>query len=315
MSDLLVRQTPLSQCQSPSDVVMVRPIGFRINPLTAGDNPFQSNDVVRGPRELALAAYEEVTNLAETLRAHGVTVRLFDDISDDFPDSVFPNNWFSTHPDGQVALYPMFSPNRRGERRSDVIDTLRASYRVADVLDYSGLEQQGVYLEGTGAMVLDHLEHTAYVALSNRSDEHAARSICRELSYEPIVFRTADIRGIPIYHTNVMMSVGTDFAMVGLDTIPDPTERAAVERRLRSTGRTIVDLTHQQIDNFAGNAIELHGGGRRLLVLSQRAYESLRTDQRDILGRSATLLPVGVPTIELSGGSVRCMIAGIHLGR
>lgn len=294
---------------------MVRPIGFGINPLTAADNPFQSHDVVREPRELALAAYQEVTNLVETLRDHGVSVRLFDEVSHDLPDSVFPNNWFSTHPDGRVALYPMFSPNRRGERRPDIIDSLRATYRVTDVIDYSTLENRGVFLEGTGAMVLDHIEHVAYVARSNRADEHAARSVCRELGYQPVAFSTADIRGIPIYHTNVMMSVATDFAMIGLDTIPDPSERSTIAQMLVSSGRTIIDLTHEQIDNFAGNTMELQGGDRRLLVLSKRAYDSLRAEQRHAIERHATLLPVAVPTIELSGGSVRCMIAGIHLGR
>lgn len=294
---------------------MVRPIGFRPNPHTAHDNAFQTQDLARGPHELAFAAYREVTALAETLRAHGVTVRLFDDSGYDLPDSVFPNNWFSTHPDGRIALYPMFSPNRRGERRPDIIDSLREQYRATDVIDYSGMEEDDIFLEGTGAMVLDHIEHTAYIARSNRAHDLAARHVCQELGYLPVMFTTNDSRGMPIYHTNVMMSVATDFALIGLDTIPIAAERADVERRLRASGRTVIDLTHEQIDNFAGNAIELQGTDERFLVLSQRAYDSLRSDQRIAVEHHAKLLPVAVPTIELAGGSVRCMIAGIHMDR
>lgn len=313
MSELMLRPAAVACGQAPTDVVLVRPIGFRPNTFTAADNAFQSQDLSRQPHEIALAAYAEVTNLDEVLRAHGVTVRVFDDIGDDCPDSVFPNNWFSTHSDGRMVLYPMFSPNRRAERRPDIVDALRREYRICDVLDFSGMEAEGTFLEGTGAMVLDHLQRVAYIARSNRADEDAARRVCGELGYEPVVFSTADVRGIPIYHTNVMMCMATDFAMVGLETIPDADERAAVQRRIRSSGRTIIDLTHEQIDDFAGNAIELQGGQRRLLVLSQRAYDSLQASQREQIERSAMLLPVAVPTIELSGGSVRCMISGIHV--
>lgn len=312
MSELMLHPAPAACGQAPKDVVLIRPIAFRPNAFTAADNAFQTQDLSRAPQEIASAAYAEVTNLAEVLRAHGVTVRVFDDVGDDCPDSVFPNNWFSTHVDGRIVLYPMFSPNRRAERRPDIVDALRREYRICDVLDYSGMEEEGTFLEGTGAMVLDHLARVAYVARSNRADESAARQVCGELGYRPVVFDTADIRGIPIYHTNVMMCVATDFAMVGLETVPDASERAAIQHGIRSSGRTIIDLTHEQIDNFAGNAIELQGGDRRLLVLSQRAYDSLRAVQREQIERSATLLPVAVPTIELSGGSARCMIGGIH---
>jgi len=301
--------------QAPSDIVMVRPARFRPNPQTALDNAFQSNDATRDTDELAQMAHREVTALADELRANGVTVHLFDDTSHDLPDSVFPNNWFSTHPDGRVALYPMFSPNRRGERRTDVVDLLGRLYRVTSVADYSGMEAEQLFLEGTGAMVLDHIDGTAFIAKSNRAHDRAVSHVCDDLGYEPMVFTTKDRRGVPIYHTNVMMSVATTFALVGLDTITDAGEREEVVRRLSRSGRAVIELTHEQIDNFAGNTIELEGSNGRILVLSQRAHDSLSEDQRTMIGAHCTLLPVAVPTIELAGGSVRCMIAGVHLER
>lgn len=301
--------------QAPSDVVMVRPVGFRPNPLTADDNTFQSIDPSRSASDLSYAAYREVTRLAETLRSFGVEVRLFDDVGHDLPDSVFPNNWFSTHEDGRIALYPMFSPNRRGERRPDIISALGAAYGVSEVVDYSGLETEDVFLEGTGAMVLDHDHRMAYIARSRRAHDRAVEVVCRDLGYQPIVFTTTDRRGVPIYHTNVMMTVATTFAMVGLDTITDAAERAVLVDRLTASGRAIIDLTHEQIDSFAGNAIELQGRSGRILVLSSRAFESLRPDQVAAMSTDCEIVPIPVPTIELAGGSVRCMIAGIHLPR
>jgi hypothetical protein len=298
--------------QAPTDVVMIRPLGFRPNPMTAADNRFQSVDPSRDPLELSYAAYREVTLLADTLRGHGVNVQLFDDVGHDLPDSVFPNNWFSSHADGRLALYPMFSPNRRGERRPDIIEALQERYRVTEVVDYSGLEGEDVFLEGTGAMVLDHVHRTAFVARSHRAHDRAVEVVCRDLGYTPLVFTTTDRTGTAIYHTNVMMSVGTSFAMVGLETIVDADERRAVADRITGSGRALVDLTHAQVEAFAGNAIELQGTAGRLLVLSARAHASLRADQLAVVARSCTVVPVAVPTIELAGGSVRCMIAGVH---
>lgn len=292
---------------------MVRPAWFRTNPFSELDNPFQVREPVRGPQEVAAAAYRETTELAEALRSAGVTVRLFEDSGHDFPDSVFPNNWFSTHADGRVVLYPMLAPNRRGERRDDIIDSLRQDYEVIDVVDYSGSETRAIFVEGTGAMVLDHIGRLAYIGRSLRADEVTARGICADLGYEPVFFDTADSRGLPIYHTNVMMSVGTDFVVVALDAIPDAAQRAVVERSLRATGRSVIELSLAQVDEFAGNVIELEGADGHLVAISQRAFDCLRSDQRDAIGAHAALLPVAVPTIELSGGSVRCMIAGIHL--
>ena len=262
---------------------------------------------------LATAAYDEVTRAASALEAAGVRVHLFDDVSPDRPDSVFPNNWMSTHPGGHVAIYPMFAANRRGERRSDVIDMLKNEYRVQDVIDYSGLELDDVFLEGTGAIVLDHGSRVAYVARSHRADPIALERFCTNFGYEPMVFDAVDPSGVPVYHTNVMMGIATDFALVGLDLIQSPARRTEVVNRLTAHGRVVIDLDFEQVCDFAGNAIELHPPGGRILALSLRAADSLRPDQLAIIQRSCTLLPLDIPTIELAGGSVRCMIAGIHL--
>ena len=301
--------------QAPSAVVMVRPHHFAPNPDTAADNSFQALDDRRSGLEIAADAEREVTTAAETLRAVGVDVYLFDDDETTRPDSVFPNNWFSTHSGGHVAMYPMYSPSRRTERRVDIIDALKEKFRVQDVIDYSGLEHDNVFLEGTGAMVLDHVTRVAYAARSNRANPIALERFCTNFGYEPMAFDATNEAGVAVYHTNVMMTIATDFVMVGLDMIADAQRRREVIERLTSPGRAVVGLSYEQIDNFAGNAIELRGRNGRVLALSQRAYDSLRDEQRDVISRSCTLLPLDVPTIELAGGSVRCMIAGIHLDR
>ena len=307
---------PMPSIQAPCAVVMVRPRHFHPNPQTSDDNAFQRRAVDRSAHEVAASAFDEVTQAAATLQAHGVRVHLFDDDgARDTPDSVFPNNWFSTHPGGHVAIFPMFSPNRRRERRSDVIELLKSEYRVQDVIDYSGLEPDGVFLEGTGAMVLDHLARVAYTARSNRADAVALERFCTHFNFEPMAFDTADASGRPIYHTNVMMCVATEFALVGLACITAPKRRAEVQARLQESGRTVIDLAPRQIAEFAGNAIELSGSAGRVLALSRRAAASLTAPQRAAIERSARLVELSVPTLEMAGGSVRCMLAGIHLAR
>lgn len=301
--------------QAPSAVVAIRPTRFRVNPETAADNAFQSTTPDAGGVDLAARAFDEVTVVAETLTRHGVTVHLFDDEGDTTPDSVFPNNWFSTHAGGHIALYPMFSPNRRLERRPDVIELLKREYRVQDVIDYSGLEHDGLFLEGTGAMVLDHLDRVAYVCTSNRADPVALERFATHFNFEPMAFAARDENGVAVYHTNVLMCLGTDFALAGFDHIVDPARRREVEDRLRESGRELIRLDPGQVREFAGNAIELTGAAGRILALSQRARRSLRPDQIAVIERTAELVALPVPTIELAGGSVRCMLAGIHLSR
>ncbi|KVP37912.1 citrulline utilization hydrolase CtlX [Burkholderia ubonensis] len=306
----------LVSIQAPAAVVMIRPHHFQPNPQTSADNAFQRSGGAGDARAVSAAARDEVSAAAQRLADAGVRVHVFDDHGEhDTPDSVFPNNWFSTHPGGHVALYPMTCPNRRRERRADVIEMLKTEYRVQDVIDYSGLEYDDVFLEGTGAMVLDHVARIAYTARSRRADPVALERFCTHFNFEPICFDTADADGRPIYHTNVMMSVATEFALIGLDLISDPNRRDEIRRRLAETGRTVVALEPSQIANFAGNALELSGRDARVLALSRRAFDCLTPRQRRLIERSAQLLPLDVPTIELAGGSVRCMLAGIHLAR
>lgn len=301
--------------QAPDAVVMIRPHAFRSNPETRPDNGFQTSHPP-GSANIAPAALKEFNQAVRDLRSAGVTVHDFDDDGrKDTPDSVFPNNWFSTHAGGQVALFPMHAGNRRRERRPDVIERLKRDYRVQTVIDYSGLEQDGLALEGTGAMVLDHIGRIAYAVRSMRADPVLLERFCTHFNYEPLVFQARDADGRDVYHTNVLMSIGTAFSLICLDMIVDPSRCETIVERLSEGGREIIDLSPEQIGNFAGNAMELSGKDGRILVLSSRAVASLSAAQKEIIERSARLLPLDIPTIETAGGSVRCMLAGIHLTR
>ncbi|WP_170348430.1 citrulline utilization hydrolase CtlX [Ruegeria atlantica] len=301
--------------QAPPAVVMIRPHAFASNPETRDDNAFQTL-ANRSAAATSAQARDEHDQAVALLRDAGVKVHVFDDHGDlDTPDSVFPNNWFSTHPGGHVAIYPMFVPSRRRERRADVIEMLKQEYRVQDVIDYSGLEQDKLALEGTGAMVLDHVGRVAYTVKSNRADPVLLERFCTHFNYEPIVFEAHDAEGRDVYHTNVLMGIGSEYALICLEMITDPERRATVKARLEESGRTVIDLTHEQIAEFAGNAIELSGRDGLVLALSSRALAALTPDQLATIEASATPLPLSVPTIETAGGSVRCMIAGIHLSR
>jgi hypothetical protein len=300
--------------QSTNSVLMIRPSRFYPNPETAADNAFQ-RDADRDSDSLTLAARREFNVAVQTLRDAGVNVHVFEDTSEpEKPDAVFPNNWISTHHDGRIALFPMYSLLRRRERRQDIVEELRKHYRVTEVIDYSRFEDESHYLEGTGSLVFDHLNNVAYVSLSNRSNPKIIQRFADDFGYEPVTFTSIGPNGEPIYHTNVMMCIGTAFAMVGLEMIRNKGERREVRARLEQTGKEIVELSADQIANFAGNAIELHNqDGNKLLVLSSCANRVLTEKQRERLSRYARLIPLELPTIELGGGSARCMIATIHL--
>ncbi len=301
--------------QAPSTVVLVRPHHFALNPQTAADNRFQAKDHPLAADELALRAFEEVTSVAAALEQRGTTVLLFDDDRTDRPDSVFPNNWFSTHSGGHMALYPMYSPNRRLERRYDIVATLKDQYRVQEVLDLSGLEQDDIFLEGTGAMVLDHGARIAYVCESNRANPIALERFCTRFGYEPMAFAAADQNRDPVYHTNVMMCIATDLVLIADDMIVSDERRKEVLDRLAQHNRAIVSLSEDQIEAFAGNAIELDGTQGRYLAMSTTAAKSLSDSQRSAIEESLPILEIDVSTIELAGGSLRCMLAGVHLER
>ncbi|WP_395658595.1 citrulline utilization hydrolase CtlX [Nocardioides sp.] len=307
--------------QAPSAVILIRAERFKPNHATAADNAFQA-DVPQGQTddETAQKALAEMDAVADALRAAGVRVHVFSDEDHTRPDSVFPNNWLSTHAGGQVAVYPMYASNRRHERRADVLEMLKSEYRVQTIVDYSGLEPDGIFLEGTGAMVLDHVSRVAYAARSHRADTHVLERFCTDFGYEPMAFDAVDRKGVPVYHTNVIGCVGTDVALFALEMIPDEHRRAQVRERLTVNGRTVVEITEEQVRHFAGNAVELCGrtpDGRRhyIMAMSESARRSLRPDQVAEIEKSCSIVSVDIPTIELAGGSVRCMIAGVHLDR
>ena len=300
--------------QSANAVVMIRPSRFYPNPETALDNAFQQEVEAESSDTLTARARAEFDQAVRTLSAAAVKVHVFDDtLAPEKPDAVFPNNWFSTHHDGRIALYPMYTPSRRAERRHDLIASLQQHYRVSGIVDYSPYEERGLYLEGTGSLVLDHENRIAYVSLSRRADRELLEKFCADFDYEPVTFQSSSDDGRPIYHTNVMLCVGTQFVLVGLEMIDDPAQRETVRSRLAATGKTVIALDRDQIANFAGNALELQNGHEKLLVLSVRAASHLTAAQRTTIERFARLLPLSLPTIELAGGSARCMMATVHL--
>ncbi|MGI8437033.1 MAG: citrulline utilization hydrolase CtlX, partial [Chthoniobacterales bacterium] len=300
--------------QSTNAVLMIRPCCFHPNPETAADNAFQREAAGEDLSAVSRKATAEFDAAVQTLRAHDVTVHVVEDTPEpEKPDAVFPNNWFSTHHDGRVALYPMHAPARQRERRPDVIDSLRAHYRITEVIDYSAEEQSGRALEGTGGLVIDHVARIVYASISQRTNSEVLKRFCADFGYEPITFRSESEPGCPIYHTNVMMCVGSEFALVGLQNIPDEAERTGVQNLLEANGKEVIELTPGQIGEFAGNALELHNRDEKLLVLSARAAAALGDEPRTALQKYARLVPLSLPTIELAGGSARCMLATIRL--
>ncbi len=300
--------------QSTDRVLMIRPAAFASNPQTAASNAFQHADLDGGPAQQAALA--EFDAYVEVLRAAGVTVLTVDDtIEPHTPDSIFPNNWVSFHPDGTVVRYPMEALNRRQERRDEILDTVAAHYPIRRVLDLTPFERDGLYLEGTGSMVLDHEHRLAYACLSSRTHPTVLDAFCAEMGYRPVAFRAVDAAGLPIYHTNVMMCVGRTLAVICLSALHDEAERRTVVKALEGTGKQILDLSMQQIGEFAGNMLELKGtGGRKLMAMSRRAWRSLTAAQRDLLTAHAEPVLAPVDTIErLGGGSARCMLAEVFL--
>src|SRR3954464_3010749 len=256
----MVIYIPRVSAQAPSAVILVRALKFLPNPATAAENAFQT-DAPAGQTDdtTSARALAEMDALAAALPGAGVRVHVFSDEDHTRPDSVFRNNWLSTHAGGYVAVYPMYASNRRHERRADVLEMLKSEYRCQTIVDYSGLEPDGIFLEGTGAMVLDHVSRVAYMAVSHRADTHVLERFCSDFNYEPMAFEAVDSEGVPVYHTNVIACVGTDVALIALDMIPDEQRREQVRERLSVNGRTVVPLSEEQIREFAGNAVELCG--------------------------------------------------------
>lgn len=298
---------------------MIRPARFESNPLTAGSNRFQGR-TNSSPDEQQVAAAGEFDVLAEELRAHGINVVVVDDtLEPHTPDSVFPNNWVSFHADGHVVLYPMEAENRRTERRMDVLEGLDAEhgFRISEIIDLSSHEAQGHFLEGTGSMVLDRVNRIAYACLSSRTQHDPLGDFAQQMDYEVLAFDAVDRDGVPIYHTNVLMNVGEELAVICDEAITRDDQREAVLNSLRETDHEIVSLSYDQLDAFAGNMMELRSeDGTRLLAMSQQAYDSLDDDQLQTLRGNGAIVTAAINNIESSaGGSVRCMLAEIHLPR
>jgi hypothetical protein len=295
--------------QNPHAVVMIRPRFFGVNPETKLDNAFQSEEKP-GDRKRALQEFDAMVDLLETA---GVATHVFEQERDDTPDAVFPNNWFSTHHDGRLVTYPMLTPSRRRERRGDILEELGRTYRVSGALDLSGNEADALFLEGTGAIVFDHQNKRGYLGQSLRADAELFLGLCQNLGYEAAIFEAFDDRGFPIYHTNVMLSIGANIVLAGLDCVTDPEERAMLESDFANGGRLLIRLNQRQIAAFAGNALEIDTGDGPVLVISARGWEALLPEQQRRIEERLPVLTPALSTIEKSGGSARCMMAGVHL--
>jgi len=309
--------TSATESQLASAVLMIRPARFHSNPLTAASNRFQGKLDASEAQQQA-AALREFDRLAEALVTAGIHVVVIDDTMEPpTPDSIFPNNWISFHGDGTVVLYPMEAANRRTERRPDIIDSLARehAFHVSRIIDLTAHEQHGQYLEGTGSLVLDRTHRVAYACLSSRTDLDVLGDFAQQLDYEVMAFDAVDRDGIPVYHTNVLMSVGESLAVICDESIARDEQREAVLRSLRDTGHDVVSLTCEQMEAFAGNMLELRTeSGSRLFAMSVRARRSLTDDQLAMIDAKGEIVSAPIDCIEdSSGGSVRCMLAEIHL--
>ncbi len=307
----------ITESQLASSVLMIRPARFESNPLTAESNKFQGKTSA-SPAEQHAAALQEFDGLVASLRGKGINVVVVDDTAEPHtPDSIFPNNWVSFHADGRVVLYPMEAKNRRTERRLDIVESLgnEQGFHVSEIVDLSHHESADQYLEGTGSLVLDRMNHVAYACLSTRTQLDVLGDFAQQMDYDVVAFDAVDREGAPIYHTNVLMNVGEKIAVICDESIVREDQREAVLKRLRETGHEIVILSYDQLDAFAGNMLELRSAsGRRLIAMSQQAYDSLGDSQLATLETNADILSVPIASIESSaGGSVRCMLAEIHL--
>ena len=300
--------------QSTSHILMIRPVNFGFNEQTAGSNAFQIRDAKDD--DANRKAQTEFDGMVNALCGDGVDVTVIDDTPEPYtPDSIFPNNWVSFHADGEVYLYPMQAENRRLERREDIIAKLEDRFSVKHVIDLSRFEQENKFLEGTGSMVPDRENKIAYACISPRTDRDVLDLFCEHAGYRPVTFDAVDEKGQAIYHTNVLMCVGTGFAVICLDSIPNPDEKLVVKESLSLTKKEIIDISFGQMKHFAGNMLEVkNSAGDTLIVMSQSAFDALLDEQKQILKKYGKLVHADIGTIEtLGGGSARCMMAEVHL--
>lgn len=300
--------------QTTSSILMIRPAGFGYNEQTAVSNFFM--DKLTKNQEVHPKALREFDDLAELLARNGIKVMVTEALKEPHsPDSIFPNNWISTHDDGNIFLYPMEAPNRRVERREDILSALKQSYQVREIIDLSYFEQQQHYLEGTGSMIFDRGNKIAYACLSSRTSKVALGEFCKVSGYKVLTFHASDGNKRAIYHTNVMMSVGTKFALVCKESIRNNGEADVLYNSLEQTGKQIIEISMDQVNHFAGNILELHPDtGDQIIVMSEQAFKSLHPEQIKRLESYGDLVFSPLYTIEtVGGGSARCMIAEIFL--
>ncbi|MFQ3239244.1 MAG: hypothetical protein ACI9NI_001541 [Olleya marilimosa] len=305
--------------QTTNTILMIRPVNFRMNEQTAVNNYFQE-DLDLKNAEINKKAQDEFDAYVDKLRAVGVNVIVVEDkASLDTPDSIFPNNWVSFHENGDIALYPMFAENRRRERREDVFLRLeQEGFKINNIIDYTSAEDEGLFLEGTGSLLLDRVNEIAYCALSPRADEDLFIEFCEDFEYTPVVFtanQTVDGKRLPIYHTNVMMCLAETFAVICLDTIDDKKERKNVVSNLEKNNKKVIKITEAQMHQFAGNMLQVKGKDDKLyLVMSQAAHDSLTPTQIQLIEAHCPILSSSLETIETcGGGSARCMMAEVFL--
>lgn len=303
--------------QTASTVLMVEPIAFSYNAQTAENNYFQ---VEQKDADIQTKALEEFKSFVDKLKSKGINVITVKDTLDPHtPDSIFPNNWVSFHSDGKVVLYPMFAPNRRVERRTDILETLKVKgFEITEIEDLSHFENQQKFLEGTGSMIFDHEHKIAYGSVSLRLDEELFRQFCQKFGFRPVVFHSYQNAGdqrLPIYHTNVMMCVADKFVVICLDCIDDELEREKVQEVIKSTGKEIIEISEDQLQQFAGNMLQVQNeAGDKFLVMSESAYKSLTPAQIQNIEKYCEIIYSDLNTIETNGGgSARCMLAEVFL--
>lgn len=305
--------------QTTNSILMIRPINFRMNEQTAVNNYYQEALDLKNA-EINKKAQFEFDTYVDKLRSHGIEVIVISDTDDfDTPDALFPNNWISFHEDGTVALYPMFAENRRHERREDILDVLEEKgFLIENVVDYTSAEEEEIFLEGTGSLLLDRVNKKAYCALSPRADEDLFIEFCEDFEYTPVIFtayQTVEGKRKPIYHTNVMMCLAETFAVICLDTIDDKQERKNVIKHLKEDRKQIIEITENQVTHFAGNMLQVKGSNNeRFLVMSQAAFDCLTLTQIQQITKHCKIISSSLETIETcGGGSARCMMAEIFL--
>ena len=306
--------------QITNTILMIRPVSFRMNEQTAVNNYYQKVLESLTPETVQFKALQEFDDFVEKLQAVGVNVIVINDTNEtDTPDSIFPNNWISFHENGDVALYPMFAENRRLERREDILEALEdLGFQINNVVDYTSAEEEKIYLEGTGSLLLDRVNGKAYCALSPRADEDLLIEFCEDFEFTPVSFvanQTLNDKRVPIYHTNVMMCLGEKFSVICLDSIDDKKERKEVIKHLKEDRKEIIAISEEQVNSFAGNMLQVLGSNdERYIVMSNSAFESLSNQQIKQIEKHGTILYSSLDTIEAcGGGSARCMMAEVFL--